>query len=135
MQLPEVPAGSDGSAVLGVGIDVVAVARFAAAMSRTPGLLNRLFVDDELRTPSGNRRGHSSLAARFAAKEAVAKALGVPPGMDWHHCIVRAEGSGRPYLEMVDSVAQAAAVQGIRQWRLSLSHDAGIAAAVVLALS
>lgn len=132
MQLPEVPAGST---VVGIGIDVVAVERFAVSIARTPTLLDRLFVDDELRAPSGSRRGTSSLAARFAAKEAVAKALGVPPGMDWHHCMVRAEGSGRPYLQTIDSVAQAAAAQGIRQWRLSLSHDAGIAAAVVLALS
>ena len=120
--------------VLGIGIDVVAVRRFADALVRTPALAERLFVPEELRTLTGVRRGASSLAARFAAKEAVAKALGAPRGMDWHHCIVSTLPSGRPELTMIDTVAAAAAEQGVTGWRISLSHDAGIAAAVVMAM-
>nr|WP_211229292.1 holo-ACP synthase [Nakamurella lactea] len=123
-----------GSVVLGVGIDVVAVDRFAAALRRTPTLAARLFTSDEQITAAGHQRSVASLAARFAAKEAVAKALGVPAGMDWHDCAVQSTDGGRPVLRVVDTVAGAAAAQGITGWQLSLSHDAGIAAAVVIAL-
>lgn len=66
--------------IIGVGIDVAEIERFAASVQRTPALLDRLFVPAELVTPSGDRRGPASLAARFAAKEAVAKALGAAGG-------------------------------------------------------
>lgn len=123
-----------GTTVVAVGIDVVAVDRFAAALRRTPALAARLFGPDELITASDRTRGPASLAARFAVKEAVAKALGVPRGMDWHDCRVRSESSGRPVLQVVGTVAAAAAALGVTDWRLSMSHDAGIAAAVVIAL-
>lgn len=64
--------------IIGVGIDVAEIDRFAASLERTPGLAQRLFRDDELLLPGGERRGVASLAARFAAKEALAKALGAP---------------------------------------------------------
>ena len=69
--------------IVGVGIDVVPVDRFAAALQRTPGLARRLFTATELLTESGHERTAESLAARFAAKEALAKALGAPGGMLW----------------------------------------------------
>ncbi|MBM9467570.1 holo-ACP synthase [Nakamurella leprariae] len=121
-------------AVIGVGIDVVAVDRFAASLARTPSLVDRLFASDERVTRSGHPRSATSLAARFAAKEAVAKALGVPAGMQWHHCRVVSADSGRPSLVMTGTVLAAADAQGIQDWQLSLSHDAGIAAAMVVAL-
>jgi holo-[acyl-carrier protein] synthase len=132
--LRTVPAIRAGAAVISVGIDVVAVERFAAAIARTPSMIGRLFRPAELRTPAGHERGPASLAARFAVKEAVAKALGVPPGMDWHHCHVVTADRGRPELRVTDSVLAAASALGIVDWRVSLSHDAGIAAAIVLAL-
>lgn len=127
--LPDLPR-----TVIGVGIDVVAVQRFADALIRTPALADRLFTPDEMRTNSGVRRSATSLAGRFAAKEAVAKALGVPRGMDWHHCVVSTLPSGQPSLTVTDTVAAAAASLGVVDWKISLSHDAGIAAAVVMAL-
>lgn len=120
---------------MAVGIDVVAVDRFARALDRTPALADRLFAADEKLTPAGRPRSASSLAARFAAKEAVAKALGVPPGLDWHDCRVISADSGAPSLDLTGTVAKAAAAQGISSWLLTLSHDAGIAAAMVLALA
>lgn len=66
--------------IIGVGIDVAEVQRFGESLERTPGLLQRLFVEQELLLPSGERRGTASLAVRFAAKEALAKALGAPHG-------------------------------------------------------
>lgn len=54
--------------------------------------------------------------------------------MDWHHCAVVSAGNGKPELVTIDTVAAAAADAGVRGWRISMSHDAGIAAAVVIAL-
>ena len=131
MTMPEIPLGAR---VLAVGIDVVAVERFAASLLRTPALAGRLFTRQEQITSTGNPRGPASLAARFAVKEAAAKALGVPAGMDWHDCQVVSEDSGRPRLDVTATVEAAAAVMGVTDWRISISHDAGIAAAVVIAL-
>jgi holo-[acyl-carrier protein] synthase len=119
--------------IIGVGIDVAEIERFAASLERTPGLLRRLFVADELSLPGGERRGPASLAARFAAKEALAKALGAPAGLLWTDAEVYVEDSGRPRLRVKGSVAARAAELGVRQWHVSLSHDAGIASAVVIA--
>ena len=127
-------AGSPGMTVIGVGIDVVAVPRFAAALVRTPALAARLFDPSELRTPAGGPRSAASLAGRFAIKEAVAKALGVPRGMEWSDCRVVSNPAGRPELLTLGTVAAAAEAAGVRRWELSLSHDAGLAAAMVLAL-
>jgi holo-[acyl-carrier protein] synthase len=121
--------------IVGTGIDVVLVQRFATALKRTPLLAERLFTESERVTVSGNPRSSESLAARFAAKEAVAKALGVPGGLQWHDCEVVADADGRPWLTVAGTVAAAAAAQRIRRWHLSLSHDGGIASALVVAES
>lgn len=128
------PAVPPGSVVVGVGIDVVAIDRFAESLRRSRLLASRLFSEAELVTRSGSPRSAASLAARFAVKEAVAKALGVPRGMEWHDCWVASADSGRPELVVTGTVLVAAVAAGVTQWRVSLSHDAGIAAAVVLAL-
>ena len=113
---------------MGVGIDVVDVRRLAAALERTPSLAQRLFTDGERDRPV------ESLAARFAAKEAVAKVLGAP-GLPWTDAEVVTEDSGRPRLVITGAAQQAAAVLGIASWHLSLSHDGGIATAFVVAES
>ncbi|WP_037609754.1 holo-ACP synthase [Streptacidiphilus rugosus] len=119
--------------IIGVGIDVAEIDRFDEALRRTPGMADRLFTPDELLLPSGERRGIASLAARFAAKEAVAKALGAPGDLAWTDAVVRTEPSGRPILTVHGTVAACAARLGVRSWHLSLSHDAGVASAVVIA--
>ena len=113
-------------AVLGVGIDVVEIDRFQASLTRTPGLRERLF------TPGEADRPPASLAARFAAKEAMAKALGAPTGMAWHDAEVVSESSGRPVLTLRGTVLSRAEALGVTSVHLSLSHDAGIASAVVV---
>jgi holo-[acyl-carrier protein] synthase len=113
-------------AVIGVGIDVVEIDRFEASLARTPGLRERLF------TPAEATRPPASLAARFAAKEAIAKALGAPVGMAWHDAEVVSESSGRPLLELRGTVRARADALGVTSVHLSLSHDAGIASAVVV---
>ncbi len=129
--MPDLPAGAG---VLGVGLDVVEIDRFARSLARTPTLADRLFTASERLTPTGQPRGPASLAARFAAKESVAKALSVPRGLNWHDCEVISATGGAPSLLIRGTVAAAAAQRGVVGWSLSLSHDAGIAAAVVLAL-
>jgi holo-[acyl-carrier protein] synthase len=121
--------------IVSVGMDVVLVERFEAALRRTPLLRDRLFTDAERLTPSGNPRSAESLAARFAAKEAVAKALGAPGNLAWHDCEVVSDSDGRPWLTVAGTVAGAAAELGIARWHLSLSHDGGIASAMVVAES
>ncbi|MER5869935.1 holo-ACP synthase [Streptomyces sp. NPDC002044] len=119
--------------IIGVGIDVAEIDRFGAALERTPNLARRLFVDAELTLPSGERRGTASLAARFAAKEALAKALGAPGGMLWTDAEVYVEESGRPRLRVSGTVEARALALGVTSWHISLSHDAGVASAVVIA--
>jgi holo-[acyl-carrier protein] synthase len=121
--------------IVGIGIDVAEIARFEAALARTPGMAERLFTPAELLLPSGAPRGSASLAARFAGKEALAKALGAPGGLQWIDAEITTSPSGRPHLTVQGTVAARAAALGVRSWHVSLSHDAGIASAVVIAES
>ncbi|WP_251153567.1 holo-ACP synthase [Cellulosimicrobium sp. Marseille-Q4280] len=113
--------------IIGVGIDVVDVARFMESIERTPRLRDKLFTPAERDLPP------SSLAARFAAKEAIAKALGAPGGMQWHDATVHRVVGGPPEVEITGTVAARAEELGIRTFHLSISHDAGIASAMVVA--
>ncbi|MFG2531567.1 holo-ACP synthase [Streptomyces sp. NPDC048516] len=119
--------------IIGVGIDVAEIERFGEALERTPELAQRLFIAEELILPSGERRGIASLAARFAAKEALAKALGAPGGLHWSDAEVYVEDSGQPRLRVRGTVEARAKELGVRSWHVSLSHDAGVASAVVIA--
>lgn len=115
--------------IVGVGIDVVDVARFLATVERVPALRERLFTPEERALPP------ASLAARFAAKEAIAKSLGAPAGMSWQDATVRRVRGEPPVVEVTGTVAAAAAARGVTRFHLSLSHDAGIASAMVVAES
>lgn len=113
--------------IVGVGIDVVDIARFVRQVERTPRLLDRLFGDGERNLPP------ESLAARFAAKEAVAKSLGAPVGLVWRDVVVERDEGHRPEIVVRGSVAKIAREMGVDVFHLSLSHDAGIASAMVVA--
>jgi holo-[acyl-carrier protein] synthase len=105
--------------IVGVGIDVVDVARFIATVERVPALRERLFTPEERDLPD------ASLAARFAAKEAIAKAIGAPGGMSWQDATVRRVLGQQPVVEVRGT--------GVAHFHLSISHDAGIASAMVVA--
>ncbi|GII75627.1 holo-[acyl-carrier-protein] synthase [Sphaerisporangium rufum] len=113
--------------IVGIGVDIVDIARLAAALERTPTLLRRLFTEGERGLPA------ASLAARFAAKEAVAKALGAPPGLGHQEAEIVTAEHGRPTLRVTGRVAEVAAGLGVRTWHVSLSHDGGFAVAYVIA--
>lgn len=119
--------------IVGIGVDVVEVERFRSIAERTTGFTERVLTAIEIHHRDGSRRSDSSLAARFAAKEAVAKALGAPAGMEWHHCIVSVDTAGRPSLELSDTVLATAEALGITDWHISLTHDSGVAIAYVIA--
>jgi holo-[acyl-carrier protein] synthase len=115
--------------IVGIGVDIVDLARFALAMERTPHLADRLFTERERTAPA------ESLAATFAAKESVAKVLGAPGDLGWHDVEVCRDDTGRPSLVVTGTVAAAASERGVASWHVSLSHDGGNAVAMVIAES
>ena len=120
--------------IVGIGVDVVDLARFERALDRTPSLRARLFADEEL--VSGERvLSLRSLAGRFAAKEAFMKALGESTGVQWHDMQVVSDGHGNPSLELEGAAKELAAAKGIEHVHLSMSHDGGVAIAYVVAES
>ena len=118
--------------IVGIGVDVVDLARFERALSRTPALTARLFADAEL-VSGGRVLALRSLAGRFAAKEALIKALGDSTGIKWHHMQVVADSQGNPSFELTDAAASVARKKGVTSIHLSMSHDAGVAIAYVIA--
>ena len=113
--------------IVGIGVDVVDVARLAERLERVPRLAERLFTEAERGLPV------RSLAGRVAAKEAVAKALGSPGDLGWHEVEVRLVAGHPPVITVSGAVARRAAEAGVVRWHLSLSHDGGIATAFVVA--
>lgn len=113
--------------IIGTGIDVVNIERFADIVERNPALIKRVFVPHEQERPL------RSLAARFAAKEAIAKALRAPIGMVWQHCWIENTPDGAPYVVVEGTVAARAASLGINRWHLTISHDDPVAIASVIA--
>ncbi|MGP3535719.1 holo-ACP synthase [Microbacterium sp. RD1] len=112
--------------IVGIGVDLVDIPRFEASLARTPRLLPRLF------SPSERMLKPRSLAARYAAKEALIKALGGSEGVHWTEIEVVSEASGRPRFRLSGTTAAATAERGIDVLHLSLTHDAGLAAAYVI---
>lgn len=119
--------------IIGIGIDVVGVARFARLSARTPRLLDRLLTPEERVLQDGTPRRIESLAARFAAKEALAKSLRAPHDLRWHDVIVSARSNGQPTFVLRGTVRAATQSLGVRGLHLSLSHDGGVATAFVIA--
>lgn len=119
--------------IVGVGVDIVDLARFRRHAERTPELLERLFAATELLTPEGGRRPWPALAVGFAAKEAAAKALGGPAGIDWHDIAVGTGPAGDPTLVLTGRGREVADRLGITRWRLALGRGAGVAYATAIA--
>ncbi|MCR2814101.1 holo-ACP synthase [Microbacterium sp. zg.Y1090] len=113
--------------IVGIGIDLVDIPRFERSLERTPRLVERLFSPTERKLPA------RSLAARYAAKEALIKALGGSDGVHWTEIEITPEPSGRPWFTLTGSTADVVAERGITTLHLSLSHDGGFATAYVVA--
>jgi len=125
--------------IVGVGVDAVDVARFRKVLERRPHFATRSFSDAERADAAGSADMAQSLAARFAAKEAVMKALRTGIGgfalTDVEVC--RAPGTGAtrnaPYLRLHGTAAELAGAQGAGTFHLSLTHTDGVAIAFVVA--
>lgn len=119
----------------GIGIDAVEVDRFRRVINRTPGVVRRVFTEGERAAGARRRDPAERLAARFAAKEAVMKALGVGLGaFKFHDVEVVNAPSGKPSLVLRGRAAALADEQGVDSWQLSLTHTDRTAQAVAVAL-
>lgn len=119
--------------ILGLGVDLVPVSRLASA--RGARFDRRVFTPAELAHARRSADPDERLAARFAAKEAVMKALGTGwgKGVGWRQIEVRTGRDGAPALRLSGAAARLARRRGVRAWHLSLSHAGGMAVAVALA--
>lgn len=131
-------SGAGPTDALMTGVDLISIPRIERAIARYGDrFLARIYTQQEIVRSRGRA---PELAARFAAKEAVAKALGVgmrlmsPIGIGWHEAETLNEPSGKPYVVLHGRAAELADTLGLTLWAVSLSHDAGIAVAFVVAM-
>ncbi|WP_040157738.1 holo-ACP synthase [Nigerium massiliense] len=111
--------------ITGIGVDVCDLDRFARAAAN-PAVRRRLFAPGEDDAPP------HTLAGRFAAKEALAKALGAPAGLVWTDAVITKDDSGRPGVALSGTVLARAQELGVRRVHVSISHDAGVAVAMIV---
>ncbi len=122
--------------LVGIGIDVVEIARVRRLVERWGArFLDRVFTAEEVAYAARRRDPAEHLAARFAAKEATLKALGtgLSLGVRWREMEVRRPRGERPTLLLSGRTAALGAARGVRRLHVSLTHDAGLALAQVLA--
>ncbi len=121
--------------VLGIGTDLIETSRVQASMDRFgQRFLDRIYTAGEIAYCMRKKNAAESLAARFAAKEAGAKALGtgISRGVSWKELEVKREASGRPTLHLTGRAAELAAAIGVRRVQVSLTHNRNVAMAVVV---
>lgn len=112
--------------IVGIGVDIVEIARFETSMQRSGrGLIDRLFLESEQAYCDPQREPARCYAARFAAKEAVAKALGTGIGaqLGWKDIEVCRSESGAPFIVLRGTGAETAKRMGVGEILLSLSHS------------
>jgi len=123
-----------GDHVIGIGVDVVEIERFRTSLQRTPTMRERLFTPVELEYVRPKADPVPSLAARFAAREAVMKALGLGLGaFGFHDVWVERATSGAPSLAFAGRAQQLSDDAGVSRWHLSLTHSDLVAVAYVVA--
>lgn len=119
-----------------IGVDLVSVGRFGRLIREHPGAISELFTAAELAGCAGKRRRLEHLAVRFAAKEAVLKALGtgLAAHMQWTDIEVTNSAAGRPLVRLRGAVAAHAHMCGFPEVTVSLTHSAGLAIAQAAAV-
>lgn len=119
--------------IVGIGLDVCSIERMRKALERHGDrFFDRIISDVEKKDLEGRSDRALALASRFAAKEAFTKAAGGTPGVGWHEVHVRSTTSGRPRIDLFGKALSLAASIGANTWHVTITHDAGIAAAVVI---
>jgi holo-[acyl-carrier protein] synthase len=120
--------------VIGIGVDVVDIERFRTSLARTPTMRERLFTPSELAYVAPQADPVPSLAARFAAREAVMKSLGLGLGaFGFHEVWVERATTGAPFLHVTGRALELADEAGVVRWHLSLTHSDLVAVAYVVA--
>lgn len=121
--------------IRGLGIDIVEVDRIRRAVARWgEGFLCRVFTPEELAKGSAAPATAERLAGRFAAKEAVMKALGIGrPGVGWREIEITIDPLGKPGVRLTGRAAIVADRLGVRAWRIAISHTRLMAIAEALA--
>jgi holo-[acyl-carrier protein] synthase len=120
--------------IRGIGVDAVDVERFRRSLERTPTMRQRIFTELELAYVAPQADPVPSLAARFATREAVMKAMGLGLGaFGFHEVWVDRHESGEPHLHVTGRAAELAAERGIATWHLSITHTHQVAIAYVVA--
>jgi holo-[acyl-carrier protein] synthase len=121
--------------VIGIGTDLCEVERMRAALGRTPSLRSRVFTEAERAYCDRRKDPTERYAARFAAKEAVMKAMGVGMGAcKWSEIEVAKAPSGAPSVRLHGGAQRLADERGITAWRLTLTHTHRVAQAIAVAL-
>jgi holo-[acyl-carrier protein] synthase len=121
--------------VVGIGVDAVEIERFRRSLERTPSMHSRLFTAAELDYVRPKSDPVPSLAARFAAREATMKALGVGLGaFGFHDVWVTRADSGEPSLVVEGAARELAERAGVSRWHLSITHTESVAIAYVIAI-
>lgn len=118
--------------IVGLGIDVCSIERMRRALERHGDRFFSRICSDAERGDLTGRDMPTALAGRFAAKEAFAKALDGAKGVGWHEVEVRRAESGRPMLELKGNAVAMVEKFGADSWHVSITHDAGVAVAVVI---
>ena len=122
------------ASVIGIGIDVVEIERFRTSLARTPTMRQRLFTPIELEYVAAKVDPVPSLAVRFAAREAVMKALGLGLGaFGFHDVWVERAESGAPSLAFDGRAQELSDAAGVARWHVSLTHSDLVAVAYVVA--
>ena len=130
------PGGAVGRGIVGLGVDLCEVDRMRRTLARTPGFAGRVFTAAEQQYCRRARDPAERFAARFAAKEAVLKALGAGIGACRLTDIeVERASSGAPSLRLHGAAAALAADRGAGGWHVSLTHTTMMAEAVVIAVA
>ena len=120
--------------IFGIGVDAVDIERFRRSLQRTPSMRERLFTEHELAYVAPKIDPVPSLAARFASREAVMKAMGLGLGaFGFHDVWVERRESGEPHLNVTGRAAELAHERGIETWHLSITHTDQVAIAYVVA--
>lgn len=124
-----------GRCVIGTGVDVVDIERFRNVLARRPRLVGRIFTEAEQAYAARFRDPTARLAARFAAREAVMKTMGVGIGACAMRDIEVVRGErGKPGVMVHNKAALLAAERGVLGWELSLTHSDIVAVAFAVAL-
>ncbi|MBC5825407.1 MAG: holo-ACP synthase [Candidatus Eremiobacteraeota bacterium] len=116
--------------IVGLGTDVVDVARFKFDATKMERFASKIFTDTEMAYARSRHQAAQHLAAAFAVKEATRKAFGDP--IPWRLIGVRHEPSGRPYIELRGSAQALVGARGVRRMHLTIAHTRNSALATVL---